>query len=174
VRLPVRLGLALVVVASMSLVISASAFSNTEADRTVSVNVVEDGDAYVGLTYNETVSVDLNDTDPEGTARNGEIQRRQGNALAVQNQFGIRIDVEVLGDESETPELRYETEKGSQTARLAPGVRTSFDAVVTCELGVKNDKRTVDVEVTAEGEGVSAEVVREVTVVCEGIPEKAA
>ena len=48
-RLPVRLGLALLVVASMSLVIGASAFTGTEADRTVSVNVVADGTAYVGL-----------------------------------------------------------------------------------------------------------------------------
>ena len=165
-RLPVRLGLALVVVGSMSLVIGASAFTGTEADRTVSVNVVEDGDGYVGLTYNETVSVGPGD-EVVGGGGSGDVERRNGTALTVRNRFGTDMDIEVRGDDSVYPKLRYETDSGDNTAALSSGDEVSFDAIVTCENQNEADSRTVDVTVTAEGDGVSAEVTREVTVECE-------
>ena len=165
-RLLVRLGLALLVVGSMSLVIGASAFTGTEADRTVSVNVVEDGDGYVGLTYNETVSVGPNDR-VTGGGGSGDVERRNETALTVQNQFGTGMDIEVRGDESVYPKLRYETDSGDNTATLSSGDTVSFDAIVTCENQNEPDSRTAEVTVTAEGDGVSAEVTREVTAKCE-------
>jgi hypothetical protein len=166
VRLPVRLGLALLVVASMSLVIGASAFTGTEADRTVSVNVVADGDAYVGLTYDETVSVGPGDR-VAGGGGSGDVERRNETALTIRNQFGTDMHIEVRGDESLYPKLRYETDSDENTATLSSGAEVSFDAIVTCENQNEADNRTVDVTVTAEGDGVSAEVTREVTVICE-------
>lgn len=170
-RLPVRLGLAVLVVACMSLVIGASAFTGTEADRTVSVQVVEDGDAYVGLAYDETVSPAPGRTRGSGGS-SGKVERVQSGAAEVTNQFATDFTVTLIGDDSEYPYLRYEDDDGDSVTTLDPGEAVAFDAVVTCKSNGGEQSRTVDVEVHAEGDGVSAEITRAVEVRCESPGKK--
>jgi hypothetical protein len=85
----------------------------------------------------------------------------------VTNQFATGFTVTLMGDSSEYPHLRYEDGGGDNSTTLGPGEAASFDAIVTCKKPNEADSRTVDVTVTAEGDGVSAEVTREVTVKCE-------
>lgn len=179
-RLSVRIGLALLVVASMGVVVSSSGFTSTEADRSVSVTIVEDEDAYVGLIENKPIEVGPTDV---RSSRGGEpavVQTRYENASTVLNQFTVNVTVtaEVVDDPEGNPDVEFSLnqsessdaeKKGDATAEVAPGGKAVYDAKVTCDansFGTDDDGQTITVEYDAEGDGVSATLTREIEVTC--------
>lgn len=169
-RFATRIGLALLVVASMGIVVGSSGFSSTEADRSVSVTIVEDESAYVGLDYDENVTAVMqgNTSGPDQDATS--FNATHESAAVVQNRFteDVTITVTVLDEEGE-PGIEFEHANGSgNDAELRVGEDAVFDAEVSCS-GEPSDypSRNVTVEYHAEGPTVSATIEREITVSCE-------
>lgn len=183
-RLRTRIALASLVVAAMTVVVATGGFTATEADRTVSVTVVEDDDAYVGLVY-ENVSVDATDT--RASSSEGTFTMTDENASMVTNQFPnefeVTVDVEDEVD-GDPPDVEYALDDGASSggvtgegdhATVPPGERAIFDAEVECEAGDSGHPKSGTVEVVYDVESddssVSATVTREVDVEC-GNPGK--
>lgn len=168
-RFATRIGLALLVVASMGIVVGSSGFSSTKADRSVSVTVVEDGAAYVGLDYDENVTAikQGNTSGPDQNATS--FTATHEGAAVVENRFteDITISVEVLEKEGE-PGIVFEHANGSgNNADVAVGEDAVFDAEISCSKEESDyPSRNVTVEYHAEGPTVSATVEREVNVRC--------
>lgn len=189
-RLSIRIGLAALVVASMAVVVSSSGFTSTEADRTATVTIVEDEDAYVGLSHNEEVTVDVTDATTDVDTTVTEFTATYGNASMVQNQFVVDIDVavEVVDREESAPEIRFvlddeesssgvESGSADHEAHVPTGESAVFDAEVSCEAEVDDEEVSarhqsgnVTVEYRATGTGVSAMIEREITVTCDDEP----
>lgn len=187
-RFETRIGIAIIVVAAMTLVIGSAGFTSTEADRNVTVNIVEDGDAYVGLAYDDPIVVDVTEADLaslDGDATN--ITKRYENASMVTNQFTVTLDVvtvEVVDNEN-APETEFvyndQQSDGASAgdadnqAEVPVGASAVFDARVECEVEEENGRYvvadqegTIEVEYRAEGAGINATVTREVFVECDG------
>lgn len=187
-RFETRIGIAIVVVAVMTLVIGSAGFTSTEADRQVSVNIVEDDDAYVGLVYDDPIVVDVTDTDFDGLDDPTLITKRYENASMVTNQYTVDLDVtvEVVDEKNDPPETEFVyndaesegTEPGNaeNQAEVPVGASAVFDAEVDCEVGkedgqyvVADQEGTIVVEYRAEGPGIDATVTREIRVECDGV-----
>jgi hypothetical protein len=186
-RFETRIGIALVVVAAMALVISSAGFTSTQADRQVSVNIVEDDDAYVGLIYDDPLVVDVTDTDLQGLDEPTTVTKRYENASMVTNQYtvGLNVTVEVVGEEGDPPDTEFvyndaesegaEPRAADNEAKVPVGASAVFDAEVDCEVEendgqyvVADQEGTIVVEYHAEGAGIDATVTREVEVKCDG------
>jgi hypothetical protein len=193
-RFETRIGIAIVILGAMTMVIGSAGFTSTQADRSVTVNIVGDGDAYVGLgptdeqgQYDGDVEAEITSVDDaEVTA--GEAEYREHDAAFVTNQFTTEVDLEI--DVKRTsggsyPELRYEyddtdstsgTDDDGNEVSVPTGEEAVFDAVVTCkiaevdetEASISDSNATFDVTFSVNGTGVSAEVTRQVSVDCEG------
>ncbi|WP_178916361.1 hypothetical protein [Natronomonas gomsonensis] len=151
--------------ASGSTIIGSGAFSSVEANRSVTVKIVEDESAYVGLEYDEEVSAGPQDTDPSSG-----LDRRDEEVATITNKFTVPVEVEIDGDDEVGVE--YEPTDGSeQPVELGPGDHQDFDAVFECEVSVEDDTRSAEFTVTAIGTGdeVSGELDRPVKVTCEGV-----
>lgn len=184
-RLAARIGLAVLVVTSMGVVVSSSGFTATEADRNVTVTIVEDEDAYVGLSYAEELTVGATDADLELNTNLTEFTATYENASLVRNQFVVDVDVtlEVIEREESTPEIRFVLNEGESSsgveertseneAHVPVGESAVFDAEITCELdsdgSVSQQSGNATVEYSVDGTGVSAAIERDVTVTCDG------
>lgn len=186
-RLVIRIGLAVLVVAGMGIVVGSSGFTSTQADRAASVTIVEDEDAYVGLSYDPEVTVDQTHASVELNDNITEFTARYENASMVSNQFleEVTVTVAVVEREETAPETRFELNEerssGAVEARSAAneafvpvGATAIFDAEVTCDL-VEDDSGqltteprsgNVTVEYRAEGASVTATIERQVTITC--------
>ena len=167
-RFTTRIGLALLVVASMGIVVGSSGFSSTEADRSVSVTVVEDGSAYVGLDYDETVTA-IKQGNVSGPNQNAtSFNATHEGAAVVKNRFTEDITITVSVFEEGEPGIEYKHANGSGNDAYIPvGEDAVFDAEVSCSKE-KSDypSRNVTVEYQAEGPTVAATIEREITVKC--------
>lgn len=169
-RFATRIGLALLVVASMGVVVGSSGFSSTEADRSVSVTIVEDESAYVGLDYDPNVTAVMRGNTSESGQDATSFNATHESAAVVENRFteDITITVTVLDEEGE-PGIEFENEDGGgNDAEIPVGEDAVFDAVISCS-GKPPDypSRNVTVEYHAEGPTVTATIEREITVRCE-------
>lgn len=186
-RFETRIGIALVVVAAMALVISSAGFTSTQADRQVSVNIVEDDDAYVGLIYDDPLVVDVTDTDLQGLDEPTPITKRYENASMVTNQYTVdlNVTVEVVEEKNNPPDTKFvyndaesegaEPRAADNEAKVPVGASAVFDAEVDCAVEeedgqyvVADQEGTIVVEYHAEGAGIDATVTREVEVKCDG------
>lgn len=186
-RFETRIGIAIIVVAAMTLVIGSAGFTSTEADRNVTVNIVEDGDAYVGLVYDDPIVVNVTETELRSLDTDANITKRETNASMVTNQYTVELDtvtVEVVDNEN-APETEfvYNDQKSDgasagdddNQAEVPVGASAVFDAKVECEVEeddgryvVADQQGNITVEYRAEGSGIDATVTREVTVKCDG------
>jgi hypothetical protein len=197
-RFETRIGIAIVILGAMIMVIGSAGFTSTQADRNVTVSIVEDGDAYVGLgptddggRYDGDVNASITEAELEPLSSDvNEIEYREEKAAFVTNQFttslDLRIDIERTSGDEEYPKLRYEFSENASTgdtngsineAWIPTGEEAVFDAFVTCRVvheddgtvSVSDDQATFDVTFSVEGIGVSADVTREVHVNCDGV-----
>jgi len=186
-RLTHRLGVAFVLLATAGALVGAGGFSETAVDRDASVAIVEDGDAYVGLIYDEKITVDVTDANGEVGPTDPSFDATAENVSTVNNQFTVGFDFTLeteQDDDSPEVEFVYDddassggTTKRGDTVHVPVGERAVFDAEVTCEVA-QNDgttsaagsSTTVTTTYDVTGEGVSATVTREVEVECNGAP----
>jgi hypothetical protein len=122
---------------SLSMIVGSSAFTSTSPERSVSVNVVGDEDAYLGLSWYTLDRCGANQ-----------------NLVTVTNQFETKltdIDVAVV----ETDKLRA-TIKNQPTA-LGSGESTTVNIKLNPKDASNKSTRSVTVEVTVQGNGVTVE-----------------
>lgn len=189
-RLSIRIGLAALVVASMAVVVTSSGFTSTQADRTATVTIVEDEDSYIGLTYDEEVTVDVTDAENVVDETVTGFTATYEYASMVKNQFVVDIDVTVavVDREEDAPEVRFvlndeksssDVESGSEDneAYVPTGESAVFDAEVSCEaefedeaVSTRQQSGNVTIEYRANGAGVTATIEREITVTCDDEP----
>jgi hypothetical protein len=127
-RLLIGLALCLGITAS-------GAFSAVEADRGVSVAVVDDGSAYVGYDSPDVLTVNTSTTVEESI-------------VTVTNRFPSAITISSVRTETDGIALDY------SSANIASGEETTI-SLVECNISTP---QTVAITVTVEGQDVSATV----------------
>lgn len=135
-----RLGLALLAVATVVLVSATGAVSSVVMERSVAIDVVDDGDAPVGIAVD-----DVSTTNATATVE-----------IAVENRLGEPLTV------------RAESERGTvagQDGVLESGERTTIVTTVECDGG---EHGSVSIDVSAESEATAVEQTLDVTP-CTGV-----
>jgi hypothetical protein len=151
-----RLALLLAAVAATSLIAGAGGFTSARLDRGVSVAVVGDDAAYVGV------------ESPDRTLVNG--MNREVPLVTLTNRFDAPLDevrVSVADDDGQPPTVRTV----EPLDRLPSGESVTVDAAVVCEDGPARSE-AVTVQVEAAGEGVSVALNRTLTLECTGAPNR--
>lgn len=159
-----RLWLALAVLSAALLVTSTSGFSMASMDRGVSISVADNpANAMIGITHDGPVRLTYGSTKANGSSPHSEKVR----LLTVTNNAGQRIDVSVVvtGDEPGPPNLQ--NGPWMDDNHLSVGESSSVAAEAVC---AHQGPETWNVTVTADGDGMSAVVHHDVTVVCTGPP----
>lgn len=140
------------VVASLVLVApQTGAFTSAAADRSISITVVDDESAYLGI-QQSPVSVGGN-------------ENRNVVLLTVTNRFSEPLELNVHITE-QNPDSRPSVARANGPARLAAGAESPVAAVVTCANSTGSDTATVTL--SASGDGVSVTANRTVAVDCIG------
>lgn len=145
-RLAVLVGLALAVTSAVS---GTGSFSATAADRSMEVRVAEDENAYLGLDYDDTVTVDANETTVT--------------LVAVTNRFStvLSVDAELTeGDPDQPPAIESVDGPGD----LDSGDTGTLSATVRCDNATASE--SVAVALDATGGQVRVALQRELTVAC--------
>lgn len=180
-------------VAALAAVTGTAGVSAVSADRGVQVAVADDEDAFLGIDRlpdraaaeqvddDTHFEYDENESGPGATVvYHGESEvwvyenETRLRLLTVTNRFGHRIDVTVelddwagweprwLEDSSDDlPEPIEEIDR--QPGGLAPGSSGHLDAEIDCR-GASGG--TIELEISAEGDGVRVEATRELTIRC--------
>jgi hypothetical protein len=155
----------LLALAAVCLVTTTGAFSSTTADRSVSVSVADDEDAYLGIEIDDPVVVErestggTNNTTENGTNAADEWSEDM-TLLTFTDDFGTSLDVDVSVAESGEPSVDLAT----GTVSLASGETAAVEATVTCR---GDNSRDVTLDVTATGDGVVVDLTRAVEIRCE-------
>lgn len=195
-RFTTRVGLALLLVAGMSIIVGAGSFTSTEADRPVNVSVVEDDEAYIGFQIGDYPSSDngAEGTDYEVTLHpeNGTYQSsgtdlglieaglfssgEEGyvyeDVVLVTNQFATDLDAELTVDVEDGESETYDE-------TIDPGENVSVDVLCEGESDAEvldsgvdrkqyEDEFDVEIDVDGETDGESGAYDRTVHVECEG------
>jgi len=132
------------VVSLVGLAVSSGAFTSAQADRSASIDIAGDGNAYMALD-------DEHPVEPDGTV--GETVTLP--IVNVTNQFTETVDI--------TVSYTVDGPSGSETAgengptALAVGETTGVSTEVTCPSDPGEYVVSVDFDATAEGSGVFAE-----------------
>jgi|GEM_PF-2864058 len=143
--------------ASGSLVMGSGAFTSAEVERNVTVTVVEDENAYVGLKYLRDVTVEANGSNNQSE-----------NVARITNQFTTSVTVTLETDgpleyQLNEDESDEEVGGGDNSAEIPTGTDAVFDAGVDCD---QLDAGEPTVTITANGTGVYGELDRNVDVEC--------
>ncbi|QLD86561.1 hypothetical protein HWV23_12755 [Natronomonas halophila] len=150
--------------ASGSLVIGSNGFTSAEVERDVSVDVVGDEDAFLGLLY-EDFAVEEPPNDVEPTTLRSDYEER---LVELLNQFGVALTVDEF-------EIDVETDDGVE-AELSHvpdilDIGESGDVLVDIECSsvrLETETATVYFDVAVSGTGVSIETTesRDIRVEC--------
>lgn len=148
----VRLLATVGVVASFALLtLQSGAFSSATAERSVSVAVADDENAYLGMQQSPVAVT--------GNRSRGVV------LLTVTNRFPRPLDLAVRVTER-NPSERPTVARVSGPDTLAPGAESTVTAVVTCANGTGSETATVSLSASSEGVSVTAN--RSVAVRCAG------
>lgn len=167
-NLTVRVAVVVALAVGASLAIGASGFSTTQADREVTVAVVGDEDAYLGLVYTDyTVEDPPDDIQADGSSARVE-QVYENRTLATgTNQFAVDIAVEAFDVTVDSDDgVEVAVNNSLDGAELAVGEERNATVDVECPLA--GGSATVSFDVAVSGPGVSAATTdaREVTITC--------
>jgi hypothetical protein len=162
-----RIWLLVAALAALSLAFGTGGFSAAELNRGLSVSVADDpADGYVGIEYiasPATVEYGSNDA-------SGEDSRQKVHLLTLRNNLvdSVYYTVRVQDPTQAPPKLRGNSgptyELGGQTG-VGRGERVRLSAPVVCAGNA--DQETWTLHITAESDGVTGELTREVTIECE-------
>jgi len=145
-RVAMLVGIVLVATSAIS---GTGSFSAVAADRAIEVSVADDEAAYLGLAYDETVTVEANETTVT--------------LVAVTNRFpsSLAVDPELTeGDPDQPPAI----ESVDGPGELNSGESGPLSATIRCDNATASETVTVALEAT--GDGVRVSLQRELTVAC--------
>jgi hypothetical protein len=156
-----RVWLLMATFAALALALGTGGFSAAELDRGVQVSVVEDGDAFVGIHSQDSITIPYGSNDEQGNDGGAEVQ-----LMTLENNFGepMTFDVTVHDPTSTPPNLGQGSDGyDSFTLDATDGPRgVSFPVVCAAAGG----SETWTVSITARSPGVTAEIDRSVTIEC--------
>ena len=145
-----------ILVAAVALLsISTGAFGSTVSDRGVDVNVVQDGDAYLGLELHSPLQLDSNVTADQNLGK-------------ITNQYDSTfgdISVNVL-DPSRDDKPALVRNSLTWPTSLEPGESGWIRSSIDC--GVAGNTETFELTITAESQDATLELSRDISIECEG------
>lgn len=140
-----RVALAAIVAVALSVAVGAGGFSAANADRSVTVDVVDDDDAYMALDY------------PSDARRLSVTDARTETVLTVRNQFTVTVDTTVEATVDSSDGLTVTLDEPTAEP-IDPGESVPVEATFDCRTnGTYAATISVDARVDGEGTSVSAE-----------------
>ena len=160
-----RVAVVLAALAVVGTTIPTGGLSSASAERSVSVDVVPDDEAFLGVVeHNQTVDPGLNGDQGNST-------KAQVVLLTLTNRFPTDLTVEVSVGDAGAPPPKMQS-LADRSFSLPMGHARHVEANVVCGGGggpTGSDVFTV--EVVASGTGIGIELTRHVTIECEAPPD---
>jgi len=163
-----RLAVVLAALAVVGTTVPTGGVTSVSAERGVSVDVVPDEEAFLGVTkHNQTVDPGLNGDQGNSTFRS------QVTLLTVTNRFPSDLTVEVSVDDAGAPPPKVKSlEEDDRSFELPTGHADHVKANVVCGGGGGPTESDVfAVEIVASSPGVTVELTRQVRIGCEAPPD---
>jgi len=148
--------------AALSLALGTGGFSAAQVDRGVSVSVVDDEHAFVGIHVQDSISVPYGSNDGNGSDGRERVQ-----VMALENNFGepLTVDVTVYEQSSQPPQLGKGSD-GHDSFTLDPNDGTHGVSFPVVCANANGGSETWTVSVTARTGGVTAVMDRAVRIEC--------
>jgi hypothetical protein len=137
---------------SIAIVTGSGSFTSASAERPVSVQIVEDHSAFLGVDYQENVQVTITNGSETETIE-----------LRIQNRFGEAIDVKVRKIRVDGPLTGENVTIPSEANHLQPYDEPTIPLTVTCH---EEGTSSISYEILATGSSVRVEMTRKLTVQC--------
>jgi len=173
--------LALIVIGGLVALVGSSSFVSSSADRGMSVNVTDDGSAYVGLEYpeaNQERTIELHSSNSQWSCDGGweclvegyyeynEVQIITIEDQSPSNQLFIQGSDNI--DSSDIAQsISYDTESGSVQS-VSPTFECRASGIFTRNQQEEEESFTISFEATSSADSLSIDLDREFEVVCIG------
>lgn len=150
-----RVALVLALAVSVSLAVGASGFSALSADRTISVAVADDEEAFLALDVPSELEFD-----------NG---RHDGVVIIefVGNNFPEPLELNITISDPRGSPVKLDQETPDT---LGSGETATVTVDLECSAG--QEREDWDVDIVADGKTVHVELTRTVTIICTGEPDR--